>query len=326
MPAPRHRALLHLALLGLAAAAAAASAPPPAGEGGSTDRADSPQQAALRFDPPTLDLGEMIAGQPKSAMLTVTNASDAPVTVASMKGGCGCTTLGAHPAEAIPSGASFSVEVTVDPGMRTGISLRKPVHVKLDDGRIETMHVVGRVKTVIAVAPDQIEAVGPIAEITASLALESVDGVPFRVTGSTPSGLVVAQRPDGASGRFEIELDLGAWERAGRPPNVTLSTDRADARQLAIPVKFADAVALFRLPVAQVGSARDESVQDALLRDIDARVPASSRSTQFRMRLHRESGMLFVHGTAADLDAVRAAVRSLPPSREVRESVPSPKT
>lgn len=326
MPAPRHRTLLHLALLGLVAAAASASAPSSVGQAGSTDRAGLPQQPALRFDPPTLDLGEMIAGQPKSAMLTITNASDAPVTISSMKGGCGCTTLGAHPTEAIPAGASFSVEVTVDPGMRTGISLRKPVYVKLADGRAETMHVVGSVKTVIAVTPEQIDAVGPLAEAIAGLALESVDGAPFRVTGSTPSDLVVAQRPDGASGRFEIALDLGAWERAGRPPTVMLLTDRADARRLAIPVKFADAVAMFRLPVAQVGSARDESVQDALLRDIDAGIPASSRSKQFRMRLHREAGMLFVHGTAADLDLVRAAVRSLPPSREVRESAPSPKT
>jgi hypothetical protein len=38
------------------------------------------------------------------------------------------------------------------------------------------------------------------------------------------------------------------------------------------------------------------------------------------MRLHRESGMLFVHGTTEELDAVRAAVRALPASAGVRES------
>jgi hypothetical protein len=145
------------------------------------------------------------------------------------------------------------------------------------------------------------------------------------VTGAAPSGIVTTPQPTGASSRIELTLDLEAWERAGRPSTVLLSTDRADARQVAIPVKFADAVAMFRLPAAGLGSRQDESAQDALVREIDARISAKSRSEQFRMRLHRESGMLFVHGTASDLDAVRAVVRSLPPSSGVRESVSPPK-
>jgi hypothetical protein len=320
---------LFLAVLALSGAIAAADSSwgavdaPPAGA--SAAEAPSAQPSSLRFDPPTLDLGEMIAGQPKTATLTVTNTSDAAVTIASMKGGCGCTTLSAHPPEPVSAGASFSVEVTVDPGMRTGISLRKPVYVKLADGRVETMHVVGRVKTVIAVTPDQVEAVGSVAGATASVTLASVDGAPFTVTGAAPSGIVTTPQPTGASSRIELALDLEAWERAGRPSTVLLSTDRADARQVAIPVKFADAVAMFRLPAAGLGSRQDESAQDALVREIDARISAKSRSEQFRMRLHRESGMLFVHGTASDLDAVRAVVRSLPPSSGVRESVSPPK-
>jgi hypothetical protein len=42
------------------------------------------------------------------------------------------------------------------------------------------------------------------------------------------------------------------------------------------------------------------------------------------MRLHRESGMLFVHGDAADVDAVRVAVRTLPADAGVRESKGEP--
>jgi hypothetical protein len=314
--------LLLLCLTAVVAPSSAIPGPPPAASA-SVDAAT--QSAALRFDPTTLDLGEMLAGQPRTATLTVTNTGAEAVTIASMKGGCGCTTLSAHPPEPIAAGASFSVEVTVDPGMRTGISLRKPVYVKLADGRVETMHVVGRVKTVIAVTPDQVEAVGSVAGATASVTLASVDGAPFTVTGAAPSGIVTTPQPTGASSRIELALDLEAWERAGRPSTVLLSTDRADARQVAIPVKFADAVAMFRLPAAGLGSRQDESAQDALVREIDARISAKSRSEQFRMRLHRESGMLFVHGTASDLDAVRAVVRSLPPSSGVRESVSPPK-
>jgi hypothetical protein len=90
-------------------------------------------------------------------------------------------------------------------------------------------------------------------------------------------------------------------------------------------VKFADAVAMFRLPAAAFGSTQEESRQDALLHAIDAKIPEGDRSAQFRMRLHRESGMLFVHGTASDLETVRSAVRSLPAASGVRESSPSPK-
>lgn len=325
MPAAKI-ALLILSLLGLGAVLY----PVPPSSGGTpvtaaAAEAPAPQADALRFDPPTLDLGEMIAGQPKSATLTVTNIGNEPVTIASMKGGCGCTTLSAYPSDAIAIGASFSVEVTVDPGMRTGISLRKPVHVKLSDGRVQTMHVIGLVKTVIAVTPEQVEAVGSLGSAAARVTLASVDGAPFVLKGSTPAGLFVEQQPGVAASRFEIELDLEAWEQSGRPPTVMILTDRPDARQLAMPVKFADAVAMFRLPAAEVGRKSPAQAQDELVHELDSKIPASARSKQFRMRLHRESGMLFVHGTDEDLRAVRAAVQALPPSSGVRESVPTPK-
>jgi hypothetical protein len=297
---------------------------PAAGESALPEQA-APSIAVLRFDPPTLDLGEMLAGQRKTAVLTVTNVGDAPVAIASMKGGCGCTTLGEYPQDTLPPGASFHVDVTVDPGMRTGIGLRKPVHVVLADGRVETMYVVGTVKTIIAVSPEQLEAVGSVVGVDVSVTLASVDGSLFRITGVEPAGILALAHADIASSRFELEIDLEAWESAGRPANITIQTDRPDARELAIPVKFADAVAMFRLPAAELGRKGQEALQDSLLHEIDARIGESARSSQFRMRLHRESGMLFVHGTIGDLELVRAAVRSLPPSSGVRESVAPPK-
>ncbi|MFM8783848.1 MAG: hypothetical protein ACKOFI_01510, partial [Phycisphaerales bacterium] len=79
----------------------------------------------------------------------------------------------------------------------------------------------------------------------------------------------------------------------------------------------------FRLPavpadVADRASA--EAGQDAVIRAIDGGLVSGARSPEFRMRLHRESGMLFVHGTTEELDAVRSAVRALPASAGVRES------
>jgi hypothetical protein len=42
------------------------------------------------------------------------------------------------------------------------------------------------------------------------------------------------------------------------------------------------------------------------------------------MRLHRESGMLFVHGSVEELKAVRKAVKALPADSGVRESTEAP--
>lgn len=338
MHATASRIVFSIALFGLSSVAGVAA---PASGTPVAAAAPVAQSSVLRFDPPTLDLGEMIAGQPKTATLTVTNTGAAAVTVRSMKGGCGCTRLTEPPRDAISSGASFSVEVTVDPGMRTGVELRKPVHVVLTDGTTESMYVVGRVKTVILVDPEAIDVAAAVeasvstpakaaegSNQAAQVSIESVDRAPFRVTGSNPAGILTVLAGEAPSTGFELVFDHEAWKKAGRPASVSLSTDRVDAREIAIPIKASDAVAMFRLPRGEGGrtaATSGDAAQDALIRAIDAGLPRDALSKQFRMRLHRESGMLFVHGTVSDLDAVRAAVRALPSSSDVRESRPLPR-
>ena len=84
---------------------------------------------------------------------------------------------------------------------------------------------------------------------------------------------------------------------------------------------------MFRLPAAAASDPKRSAIeaeQDALIRGIDAGMPASVRSVEFRMRLHRESGMLFVHGSSDELQAVRKAVKALPAGSAVRESTGAP--
>lgn len=278
--------------------------------------------AVLRFSPATIDMGEMVAGEPKTVTLTVTNASDASVAIESMKGGCGCTTLGAFPKEPLSPGASFEITVTMDPGKRTGIDLKKPVHVALAGGKVETMFIVARVKTVIRVSPEAVDAIEPLVGPAPTITLESVDGRPFAVTGAVPAGVVALPAIGTSAPRFELAFDLAEWVKAGRPATIAVSTDRPDAKELTVPVKAAKAVSMFRLPASDDAADPETlaGIQDSLLREIDAGLEPAARSTQFRMRLHRESGMLFVHGTDDDLAAVRNAVRALPPERGVRES------
>ena len=285
----------------------------------------APDATALAFSPATLDLGEMIAGTPKSAPLTITNTGSAPITIASLKGGCGCTTITGTPTEAIAPGASFTVQVTVDPGMKTGIELKKPVHAVLADGRAQSMQLVGRVKTVVKVSPEAVE-MSPQGEAkAAAISLTRVDGAPFRVTGATPTGVIAMPAADKPAKSYELQVDAKAWQKAGRPTSVTLTTDQPDAPKVAVVIKVAEAVTMFRLPAPEGQADRTsiEAEQDALIQRIDAGLASTQRSPQFEMRLHRETGMLFVHGSEDDIDAVRAAVRALPASSGVRESKPT---
>jgi len=319
------RILSCLTLAGLATLSATAlagdgkPAPAPAA-------APAAEATALALAPATLDLGEMIAAQPKSAPLTITNTGNASITIASLKGGCGCTTITGTPTEAIAPGASFTVQVTVDPGMKTGIELKKPVHLVLTDGRAQTMQVVGRVKTVVKVSPEVVE-MSPKGESKApAVSLSRMDTAPFRVTGATPAGVIAMPSDDKSAKSHELQVDAKAWEKAGRPTAITLTTDQPDAPKVAVIIKASEAVTMFRLPApdGESDQTSTEAAQDALIQRIDAGLVSVQRSPQFEMRLHRETGMLFVHGSEDDLDAVRAVVRTLPASSGVRESRPTP--
>jgi hypothetical protein len=206
--------------------------PPPARSAAAAPR-------TLRFSPEVLELGELTVGVPATARVTVTNAGSAPVAIESVKAGCGCTTVSAPPTGPVAPGASFTLDITLDPGTKGGIELSKAVHFTLSGGTVETMQVKGRVK--------------------------AEDGT------GTPGKKVV----------------------------------------------------MFRLPAAASGGERHgatEAEQDALLVAIDRGLAGSARSESFRMRLHRESGMLFVHGSEEDVAAVRESVRLLPSPNLVRES------
>ena len=51
----------------------------------------------LKFSPATLELGELMIGTPGKGTLTITNASDAPITIEAIKAGCGCTKVSDPP-------------------------------------------------------------------------------------------------------------------------------------------------------------------------------------------------------------------------------------
>jgi len=316
-----------IAALGLTPGLARISAPPSTTVGAAeVVRADEdgPSVPASRLSPETLELGEMMVGRPTTVPFTVKNTSSQSITVESVKGGCGCTTVTAPPKAPIAPGESFTVEVTVDPGKRGGVDLVKPLYVAFVGGPVESVRIVGRVKAVATVTPSTIEATEAV-DATRRLVVEAIDGARFRVTGITPVGILSSPTDAAPSSRAEFAFDFAAWDRAGRPASIIISTDLAGVAELVVPVRSTEAVLMFRLPAASGdGSARTtvEASQDEIIRRLDEALSGEQLSSQFRMRLHRESGMLFVHGTERDVESVRGAVRALPASMGVRESQP----
>jgi hypothetical protein len=297
------------------------SEPQPDAQGAAirTDAPTAPKAAGpLVFSGDPLDMGEFIAGRPKTAELVVTNASNAPVTVLAIKAGCGCTTVSSPPKDPVPAGGSFTLDVTLDPGHKTGVELVKSMAFTLDGERVQTTRIKGFVKTVVRTVPDIVDANSMPAGAHAVVTLESVDGAPFRVTGAEPADFVALPKEAAASHR--IEIDWKAWEKAGRPSKLSIRTDHVDATTLVVPIKGAPAVVLFRLPATTDGA--EAAAQDEVILAIDAALERAGRSKELRMRLHRETGMLFVHGTDGDLAAVRDAVRTVPSLAGVRESTP----
>lgn len=103
--------------------------------------------ATPRCTPETLELGELTVGTPKTVQLTVTNNGKSDITVESMKAGCGCTKISDAPRTPIAPGASFTVDVTVDPGKKGGVDLSKTMTVVFVGGQTETITIKGRVKS-----------------------------------------------------------------------------------------------------------------------------------------------------------------------------------
>ncbi len=282
---------------------------------------------SLRFAPETLDLGEMISGQPKTGKLTVTNLTNAPLSIVKIVGACGCTTIAGTPTQPVAAGGSFTVQITVDPGAKTGVDLVKAVHFQFDQSagssqpQVQSMNVRGHVKTVVRVSPDVVDATILPEGADAIVTLESVDKLSFAITAIEPSSFV--QVPEGSRAEHRLTLDWKKWVTAGRPAKLTVTTNKTDATTLVIPIRAAPAVAMFRLPAASAESPQRiaiERSQDAVILAIDAGFAGSAHSGEFSVKIHRETGMLFVHGTQADVATVRATIAALPVTDGVRES------
>ncbi len=188
----------------------------------------------IRFEPDPLDLGEMSADIAKTGKVTLVNTSDQPVTITKAIPGCGCTTLG-WPKDPIPPGGSADIDVTLKPGAKQGVKLRKRVTFQIEGHQSQILQVVGDVAEYVSIEPAIVPARVEEAAMSDSIVLTSVDGEPFSITGVRPD--VVGAYSTEPAKEHTLQIDWNAWETEGRPVKVSFLLDHPKSSQVSTLVK-----------------------------------------------------------------------------------------
>ena len=232
----RTLALALVALVGLALAAAVvlrrSPAPIPPPEGAVTESAP----ACLAFDPPSVELGMVLPGQKIRRTVRVRNTDPQTVTIERAMADCGCTTP-IWPTQPIPPNGEADVDVAYEAGTAQGIEVHKRITFIVPHHELSFLAVNGRVGEFIRLDVDTIDAPAQVAPgaVSAPLTFESTDGTPFRIAGADPS--CVLDAPAAPAPRVTVHVDWAAWERAGRPIQVTVTTDHPKAPPFRIVVR-----------------------------------------------------------------------------------------
>jgi ankyrin repeat protein len=200
--------------------------------------ADSQQagmtEGPIKFSPDPLDLGEMTAGVAKTGTVTLMNNSSEAVTITKAIPGCGCTTLG-WPKDPIPPGGSADIDITLKPGPKQGVRLKKRVTFQIEGHPSQVLNVEGDVAAYVTIKPDIISARLDDDSLSEDIVLESADGTAFMVTGIEPPVVLDADKETAL--KHTMHLDWEAWEEAGRPVKIAFKTDHPKASQVTALVK-----------------------------------------------------------------------------------------
>lgn len=119
-------------------------------------------RAQFTFDPPTIDLGDVKAGQVFSHQIKVTNSSNSAITVQELKSSCGCIRPVLEPMSLAP-GATGLLKLDINtlvsnPGPTTfGVKLRYPEGAGLKE---QQYIITGRINQEIIVTPTAITCYG----------------------------------------------------------------------------------------------------------------------------------------------------------------------
>lgn len=201
--------------------------------------AQAAARSQLRFDPPELDFGDMTADVAMTKIVKICNDGTTPITVIKAIPGCGCTTP-SWPKDPIQPGQCGEAEITLRPGSKQGIDLRKQVTFQLDGYAPAVLVLKGKVAEYVKVMPDLVEAPAPDAteEEAAKMGvikLNAVDGTAFRILSVNPP--IVKDLGSDAKLDHELKIDWITWKDSGRSPKLAITTDHPKAPSLTVMVK-----------------------------------------------------------------------------------------
>ncbi|MBU3728460.1 MAG: DUF1573 domain-containing protein, partial [Phycisphaerales bacterium] len=191
-------------------------------------------EVPIVFEPSVLDLGEMQADVPKAGVVKLRNISSKPVKVLKAIPGCGCTTVGA-PQDPIQPGEAAEIEITMKPGPKPGVNMKKSVTFQLEGYSPLVLTVQGDVAAYVTIEPDIIAAPKAGETTDQKIVLRSVDGQSFTVTGSNPP--IMASIPTDAALEHTLDIDWGKWEAQGRAMKVSVDTSHPKAPSLSVMIK-----------------------------------------------------------------------------------------
>ncbi len=191
-------------------------------------------EVPIIFEPAVLDLGEMQADIPKAGVVKLRNISSKPVKVLKAIPGCGCTTVGA-PEQPIQPGEAAPIEITLKPGPKPGVNMRKSVTFQLEGYSPVVLTVQGDVAAYVTIEPDIISAPKAGETTEQKIVLRSVDGQAFSVKGANPP--IVASIPAEAALEHSLEIDWGKWDAQGRAMKMSVDTTHPKAPTLSLMIK-----------------------------------------------------------------------------------------
>lgn len=193
--------------------------------------------SSFQISPPSLQLGMMQPGVPKSGKVTITNTGTEPIQIKKAVASCGCTTPN-WPKEPIGPGESADIDITLKPTLKQGQKLSKRVTLTMMDGGAPmVIPVEGEVGLYVSMSPDFLDASNLESADQKMVVLESADETPFAIISVEPP--VVDGMAADKSLRHELTMNWEKWEAGGRRPSLKFLTDHPNAPELSMTVRRA---------------------------------------------------------------------------------------